>query len=109
MPSTAAQEWTTTRRPLVELGGDDWAKQFHVWTMEWDKQKVDLLLDGKMMTHFAIPDDNEAAKAAFRNPHYILLNQAIGGTQGGDPAKTKFPVRMEIDWVRVYQKSAAGG
>ena len=62
-----------------------------------------------MMTHFAIPDDNEAAKAAFRNPHYILLNQAIGGTQGGDPAKTKFPVRMEVDWVRVFQKTAAAG
>ena len=101
------QEWTTTRRPLGELGGDDWSKQFHVWSMEWDKQKVDLLLDGKMMTHFAIPDDNEPAKAAFRNPHYILLNQAIGGTQGGDPAKTTFPVRMEVDWVRVYQKAAA--
>jgi beta-glucanase (GH16 family) len=101
------QNWTATRKPLAELGGDAWAKQFHVWTMEWDKNKIDLLLDGKPMTHFLIKDDDEAAKAAFRQPHYILLNQAIGGTQGGDPAKTKFPVRMEVDWVRVYQKAAA--
>jgi beta-glucanase (GH16 family) len=101
------QNWTTTRRPLSELGGDDFAKQFHVWTMEWEKQKIDLLLDGKAMTHFSIAEDNEAAKAAFHQPHYILLNQAIGGTQGGDPAKTTFPVRMEVDWVRVYQKEAA--
>ncbi len=76
--------------------------------MAWDKQKVDLLLDGKQMTHFAIADDNESAKAAFRNPHYILLNQAIGGTQGGDPSKTTFPVRMEVDRVRVYQKITSG-
>ncbi len=102
------QNWTTTRKPPTELGGDDWAKQFHVWTMEWDKQKIDLLLDNKLMTHFSIADDNEAAKAPFRNPHYILLNQAIGGNNGGDPAKTTFPVRMEVDWVRVHQKSVPG-
>jgi len=102
------QQWTTTRKPLTELGGGDWAKQFHVWTMEWDKQKIDLLLDGKLMTHFRIAEDNESAKAAFRQPHYLLLNQAIGGTQGGDPAETKFPVRFEVDWVRVYQKITSG-
>jgi beta-glucanase (GH16 family) len=101
------QVWTDTRKPLADLGGDAWAKQFHIWTMEWDKQRIDLLLDGKLMTHFAIADDNDAAKSAFHQPHYILLNQAIGGTQGGDPAKTKFPVQMEVDWVRVYQKTAA--
>jgi beta-glucanase (GH16 family) len=101
------QNWTTTRKPLSELG-NDWPKQFHVWTMEWDKQKADLLVDGKLMTHFTIADDNEQAKAAFHQPHYLLLNQAISGTQGGDPSKTNFPVRMEVDWVRVYQKHAAG-
>lgn len=101
------QNWTTTRKPLAELGGDAFAKQFHVWTMEWDKQRIDLLLDGNPMTHFRINDDDEAAKAAFRQPHYLLLNQAIGGTCGGDPSKTKFPVRMEVDWVRVYQKTAS--
>ena len=41
---------------------------------------------------------------AFRHPHYILLNQAIGGTNGGDPSKTEFPVRLEVDWVRVYER-----
>ena len=102
------QNWTTTRKPLADLGGDAWSKQFHVWTMEWDKQQIDLLLDGKPMTHFRIKDDDEAPKAAFHQPHYLLLNQAIGGTQGGDPGKTTFPVRMEVDWVRVYQKTGKG-
>jgi beta-glucanase (GH16 family) len=101
------QQWTTTRKPIAKLGGDAWAKQFHIWTMEWDQQNVDLSLDGKRMTHFRIADDDEAAKAAFRQPHYLLLNQAIGGTNGGDPAQTDFPVRFEVDWVRVYQKAAS--
>ena len=36
----------------------------------------------------------------------MLLNLAIGGTQGGDPSKTPFPARFEADYVRVYQRSA---
>ena len=35
---------------------------------------------------------------------YLLLNLAIGGKNGGDPADTDFPSRYEIDYVRVYQK-----
>ena len=40
----------------------------------------------------------------FKQPHYMLLDLAIGGTQGGDPTNTKFPNRFEVDYVRVYQK-----
>jgi beta-glucanase (GH16 family) len=40
----------------------------------------------------------------FQQPHYILVNLAIGGDQGGDPAGTSFPAKYEVDYVRVYQK-----
>jgi hypothetical protein len=40
-----------------------------------------------------------------RQPHYLLVNLAIGGMQGGDPSSTAFPARYEIDYVRVYQHS----
>jgi beta-glucanase (GH16 family) len=43
-------------------------------------------------------------KNPFKQPHYLLLNLAIGGNSGGDPSKTEFPSRYEIDYVRVYQK-----
>jgi hypothetical protein len=39
----------------------------------------------------------------FRIPHFLILNLAIGGTQGGDPSQTTFPTRYEIDYVRIYQ------
>jgi len=41
---------------------------------------------------------------AFKQPHYMLLDLAIGGKQGGDPSETIFPARFEVDYVRVYQK-----
>ena len=39
-----------------------------------------------------------------RQAHYMLANLAVGGTSGGDPSSTAFPVRYEIDYIRVYQK-----
>lgn len=42
----------------------------------------------------------------FHEPHYILLNLAIGGTNGGDPSPTEFPSRFEIDYVRIYQNAS---
>jgi len=38
-----------------------------------------------------------------RQQHFLLLHLAIGGDQGGDPTATAFPVRYEIDYVRVYR------
>ena len=34
----------------------------------------------------------------------MILNLAIGGTNGGDASETEFPARFEVDYVRVYQK-----
>lgn len=39
----------------------------------------------------------------FHQPHYLLLNLAIGGN-GGDPSNTPFPRIYELDYVRIYQK-----
>jgi beta-glucanase (GH16 family) len=98
-------KWLAVRKPVAELGGDKWAGQFHIWTMVWDKNKMDLLLDGKLMNHLDLTSA-EAADAGnpFHRPQYLILNQAIGAN-GGDPSDTKFPIRFEIDWVRVYQRT----
>jgi beta-glucanase (GH16 family) len=74
--------------------------------MKWDPQKIDLLLDGKPMNRLDLSSaDNADHGNPFHSPVYFILNQAIGGQCGGDPSQTAFPVRYEIDWVRVYQRS----
>lgn len=47
---------------------------------------------------------DEEGKNPFHQPHYIILNLAIGGKAGGDPSNTKFPAKFEVDYVRIYQK-----
>lgn len=40
----------------------------------------------------------------FDFPQYLLLNLAMGGVLGGTVNNAIFPVTMEVDHVRVFQK-----
>jgi len=98
-------KWSTVKKPIAEPGGDAWSKEFHTWTMEWDEKRIDLRLDGQLMNHLDVATADKADGGnPFHKPAYLILNQAIGAT-GGDPTQTKFPVRFEIDWVRIYQRA----
>jgi arabinan endo-1,5-alpha-L-arabinosidase len=98
-------KWLAVKKPIAELGGDAWSTEFHLWTMEWDENKMDLRLDGKPMNQLDLSTADTADRGnPFHKPVYFILNQAIGGN-GGDPSPTKFPIRFEVDWVRVYQRS----
>jgi beta-glucanase (GH16 family) len=106
-PAGSTCAWSSIRQPLSSLGADAWTSQFHVWAMEWDAQNIDLSLDGKLVNHFPVAG---AVAAGQQNPYighpmYIILNLAIGGDNGGDPTNTAFPLRFEIDYVRVYQRT----
>jgi len=99
------QVWSVGTRPVKRLGGGKWADQFHIWTMEWDAQSINLLLDGRRMEHLRLAKADDADEGnPFHQPVYIILNQAIG-SQGGDVTHTTFPIRLEVDWVRVYQRT----
>lgn len=50
------------------------------------------------------PNPNYDAQSQDWQPHYLLLNLAIGGDNGGDLAATKFLAKFVIDYVRVYQQ-----
>ncbi len=99
--------WDTFKKPVDRLGDTDWSSKFHVWRMDWDKQHIKLYVDNALLNTIelekTINGDREKANP-FHEPHYILLNLAIGGQAGGDPSKTDFPARFEVDYIRVYQK-----
>ncbi|HEX4084725.1 MAG TPA: glycoside hydrolase family 16 protein [Chthoniobacteraceae bacterium] len=97
--------WLSEKEPVAQLSDPNWSSEFHTWTMDWEAQKIDLLLDGKLMKHLDLTRADAANEGnPFHSPAYILLDQAIGGNCGGDSAHTTFPIRYEIDWVRVYQQ-----
>jgi beta-glucanase (GH16 family) len=99
--------WDESRRPIQEFGDPEWTQKFHVWRMDWNADSIELRVDGQLLNSTDLKEtvngDREAANP-FHEPHYMLLNLAIGGTRGGDPSGTEFPARFEVDYVRVYQE-----
>ncbi len=100
--------WDDLKKPITEFGDPaEWSSKFHVWRMDWDKDSIRLYVDDELLNTIELSKTvNRTPDRAnpFHEPHYILLNLAIGGVNGGDPSPTEFPARFEIDYVRVYQK-----
>ncbi|UCF17010.1 MAG: glycoside hydrolase family 16 protein [Phycisphaerales bacterium] len=99
--------WDDVRRPITEFDDPDWSAKFHVWRMDWEADNIKLYVDGMLMNEIDVTrtfNKDREGKNPFRQPHYMILNLAIGGTNGGDPSMTKFPATFEVDCVRVYKK-----
>jgi beta-glucanase (GH16 family) len=100
-------KWDDSRTPLADLGGNDWASDFHVWRMDWDESRIALYVDDRLLNEIDLTQTVNAGRDGgnpFRQPHYMILNLAIGGMNGGDPGSTEFPAKFEVDYVRVFQK-----
>lgn len=96
--------WDGSRRRIETFDDPRWSEKFHVWRLDWDENDLKIYCDDKLLQHTQIKHTlSRDGKSPFRQPHFLLLNLAVGGTQGGDPSKTEFPARMEVDYVRVYQ------
>ena len=98
--------WDDVRKPVASLGAD-WSSQFHVWRMLWDERSIRISVDDVWLNDVDLEtttDQDGSGINPLRQPHYMLVNLAIGGTQGGDPTPTAFPAQYEIDYIRVYQR-----
>lgn len=104
-------EWNTVRTPLEKFQKDDpeWADKFHVYAMDWDEKRIVLSVDGVAVNDSSIAEVKNArfrsVENPFHQPHYLLVNLALGGDNGGDVTKMPFPAYMYVDYVRVYQKA----
>lgn len=102
--------WDTSKTPLSHFTAKDpdWTDKFHIWRMDWDETSIRLYLDDELLneTQLSETQNGQLGNLAnpFKQPHYLLLNLAIGGQQGGIPDDQAFPLRYEIDYVRVYQR-----
>lgn len=84
---------------------DDVANTFHTYALEWTPQHVRTYVDDHL--YFTYVNENHGWKAwPFDHPFHLVLNVAVGGwwgRAGGGIDDDIFPVRMEVDYVRVYE------
>jgi len=103
-------EWDSSYTPLAHFTERDpaWASRFHVWRMDWDKDVICLYLDDELLNEIDLKQTiNGKASGTGINPfhhqQYLLLNLALD-TRVEEYNVADFPMKYEIDYVRVYQK-----
>jgi beta-glucanase (GH16 family) len=98
--------WDGVSVKLDSLGGKKWADQFHIWTLEWNENEMKIFVDDVLLNSIDLTQtiNKSDGKNPFRQPHYVLLNLAMGGNRGGSLANTILPSKYLIDYVRIYQK-----
>jgi len=100
-------KWDDSRKPITEFNDPNWPEKFHIWRMDWDTDSIKLYVDDLLLNQVDLREtinEDDEGKNPFHQPHYIILNLAIGGKAGGNPSNTKFPAKFEVDYVRIYQK-----
>lgn len=87
----------------IDLPSGDFSKAFHVFSIIWEKDKISWLLDDNLYLTLTKADVGDA-NYPFNAPHFFIFNVAVGGNWPGPPdANTKFPQRMFVDYIRVFQ------
>ncbi len=100
--------WNSKRVPYAHFTDKDplWHQRFHVWRMDWDEHSIRLYLDDELLNEVPLSTTVNGAIGQhtnpFNSPQYILLNLALGGDNGGEIDDSAFPMRYEIDYVRIY-------
>ncbi len=102
---TIANDPSTYRSPLGKPPFD--ATQFHVYAVEWTATTMSWFIDGELVKTRDISGADPEEYGADRK-FFILFNLALGGestafTKGLSPAQADYPIKMYVDWVRVYQ------
>ena len=103
-------EWNSKKIPFTHFTEHDpqWADKFHLWRMDWTPQSIRIYLDDELLNDIPLSQTVNGTQGQhlnpFRRPQYLLLNLALGGDNGGEIDPHAFPMRYEIDYVRVYQR-----
>ncbi len=82
------------------------SNEFHTYSIEWTEDFIEIALDGN--PYFKFNNEYKTWEEwPFDNEFHMILNIAIGGGWGGQQGidTSAFPTQLEVDYVRVYQKS----
>lgn len=76
---------------------------YHVFAVEWDKNKIDFFVDDYLYNRITKNDLPVNGQWVYDHSFYMILNVAVGGNYVGFPTDlTPMPQKMTIDYVRVY-------
>jgi len=80
---------------------------FHLYAMEWNKDRMDFFFDDQKYHTFELNAADENGENPFRKPQFLMINLALGGSWGGKIDDAIMPQKFLIDYVRVYKEKDA--
>jgi len=99
-------QWRNKNQRTATIPVPDAGTAFHTYAMEWEAEEIRIYLDDRLY-FTSRKDGGDWTSWPFYRPFHVVLNLAIGGDWGGVKGVDDhaFPQRMEVDYVRVYQKA----
>jgi beta-glucanase (GH16 family) len=87
----------------AQISVSDAETEFHVYSLRWTPDKIEVYVDDTK--YFTFLAQGDYTTWPFDKRFHLLLNVAVGGSWGGAQGVDNdiFPVKMEVDYVRVYQ------
>lgn len=78
---------------------------YHVYGIEWFKDRIDFFIDGNLYMTFKNRGKG-STEWPFDQTFHLLMNVAVGGNWGGKMGidESAFPATLKVDYVRVFQK-----
>jgi beta-glucanase (GH16 family) len=76
---------------------------FNTFGLEWYPDKLVYTINGKTTYEYPKLEGVDSAQWPFDQPFYVMLDQQLGGGWVGEVDPDDLPVRVIIDWIRLYQ------
>lgn len=103
---TKAYYWANWEQRKGSVEGQTVESDFHVYALEWTPETITIFFNDT--PYFIYFNEGTGWEAwPFDHAYNLILNLAIGGMwgrAGGSIDDSIFPVRMEVDYVRIYQR-----
>ncbi len=96
-------EWASY--PLFLDAEADLSEDYHVFRLDWTPESITTYLDGQPVWTMDIRPESCPECSEFHEPHFLILNLAIGGNYTGllseDDITAPLPAEMHVDYVRI--------
>ena len=103
---TGSYYFTIKTQKHGRLAVMDNSDKFHTYTLDWQENEYSVYVDD--IKYFTFKNEGTGfMEWPFDQKFYLILNVAYGGNWGGKMGldKESLPQKMEIDYVRVYERS----
>jgi beta-glucanase (GH16 family) len=98
-------QWKIKTQRTAKIAVPDAGETFHTYVLEWDAEEIRMWVDDRHYFTSRKEGGDWTSWPFFRDFH-LVLNLAVGGAWGGAKGvdETIWPRRLEVEFVRVYQR-----